>query len=152
MMKIKRLYINTVHLGLRVYWFIFRPNGHGVKILIEHEGKILLARHNYGHKIWTIPGGGVKKNEEASLAAAREMQEEVGISLSDVTWFGSYESNYEHKKVVVDCYHSVVTNNFYKIDNFELAEAQWFSLDDLPKDRVTSVDKIIKLYEAKFFQ
>lgn len=150
--KIKRLYINTVHLVLRGYWFVFRPSGHGVKVLIEYEGKVLLARHNYGHRIWTFPGGGVEKNELPISAAVREMQEEVGISLSEVAWFGLYETDYEYKKVIVDCYYATVLSSAYKIDNFELAEAQWFPLNDLPKDRVLSVDKIIKLYKAKVYE
>ena len=66
---------------LRVYWFIFRPQIYGVKCLIEFEDSILMIRNTYGDMRWTFPGGGYKRNESPEMAAAREVREEVGISL-----------------------------------------------------------------------
>ncbi len=145
--KIKRLYINFVHSILRLYWFIVRPVGRGVKVLLRHEGKFLFVRHNYGHRQWTIPGGGVKSGELSELAAVREVYEELNMVIDHVTFIGRYESDYEYKKVTVDCYTATPADANFQIDDFEIAEAKWFYLNELPPERASSVDRILKLYE-----
>lgn len=53
-----------------------------VKIFLEHEGKLLILKDNFG--CWDLPGGRIKKDEfYASLdqVIARKMNEEVGSSL-----------------------------------------------------------------------
>lgn len=147
--KIKRLYINFIFQLLRLYWFIARPSGRGVKVLLECEGKLLFVRHNYGHHLWTVPGGGVKKAERAESAARREIFEELGVTLLELIYLGQYKSDYEYKKVTVDCYKAAVTtDNKITIDNFEIAEYVWFPLGSLPKEKASSVSKIISMYEA----
>ncbi len=146
MKKIKRLYIEGVHTLLRLYWFIFRPTGRGIKVVLCHEGKVLMVRHNYGHKLWTFPGDGVKRGEVLNVAAKREINEELGVVLETVEHIGTYETNYEHKLVTVDCYTAQVTSDTFMIDDFEIAEGQWFLPDVLPDNRAASVDKIMRMY------
>ncbi len=146
MKKIKRLYIESIHRLLRLYWYIFRPTGRGVKVVLCHEGRVLMVRHNYGHKLWTFPGGGVKSGEVLTVAAIREVQEELGVALTAVVHLGTYESNYEHKQVTVDCYTAQVPSESFAIDDFEIAEGQWFLPDTLPVNRASSVDKIMMMF------
>ena len=61
----------------RFYWFVFRPQTRGVKVLILWQGKALLVRLGYAHRSWTIPGGGVHSEESYEEAARREIKEEV---------------------------------------------------------------------------
>ena len=145
MKKIKRLCIEGIHTLLRLYWFIFRPTGRGVKAVLCHEGKVLMVRHNYGHKLWTFPGGGVKRGEVLSGAIIREVREELGVVLNAVTHLGTYESTYEYKQVTVDCYTADVTSDYFTIDDFEIAEGGWFSPAALPDNRAASVDKIMTM-------
>ncbi len=149
MKKIKRLYIEGIHTLLRLYWFIFRPVGRGVKAVLCHKGKVLMVRHNYGHKLWTFPGGGVKRGEVLSEAIIREVQEELGVVLDAVTHLGTYESNYEHKQVTVDCYTADVTSDSFTIDDFEIAEGCWFSPAALPDNRAASVEQILVMLEKR---
>ena len=147
--KIKLYYINLVHQLLCLYWFIMRPVGRGVKVLLECEGQFLLVRHNYGHRLWTIPGGGVKNNELPELAALREVYEELGVILDTVTRIGQYKSDYEYKKVTIDCFKSTINKKTkITIDNFEIAEYGWFQSNSLPQDKASSITKIISMYDA----
>lgn len=147
---IKLFYINFVYQLLRLYWFVRRPAGRGVKVLLECEDKVLLVTHNYGHRLWTVPGGGVKSDELSELAAVREIYEELGVLLDRVTYLGQYESNNEYKHVTVDCFKASVTRETkVTIDNFEIAKYAWFTLDSLPAEKASSVTKIISLYEIE---
>jgi ADP-ribose pyrophosphatase YjhB (NUDIX family) len=148
MKKIKRLYIEGIHTLLRLYWFIFRPTGNGVKAVLCQEGKVLMVRHNYGHKLWTFPGGGVKRGEVLEVAIKREVNEELGIVLETVVHIGTYETNYEHKQVTVDCYMAEVTSDSFTVDGFEIAEGCWFSPEALPDNRASSVDKIMAMFSG----
>lgn len=146
-MSLKGLYINTIHQILKVWWFIARPEGRGAKVILTFGDEILMVQHSYGHRLWTFPGGGVKSNEESVVAAIREMKEELGIDISGLRNIGSYFTDYEHKKITVDCFVTELDTKQVYSDNFEIAQVGWFLLSKLPKNRASSVDKIIKLYE-----
>jgi ADP-ribose pyrophosphatase YjhB (NUDIX family) len=147
MLMIKRVYINFVHQLLRVWWFLTRTEGRGVKVVLRSGGEILLVQHNYGHRLWTFPGGGVKTNEEYEAGGRREIKEELGVVVHDLQRIGSYFSNYEYKKVTVECFVAEVATQEVYSDNFEIAKTQWFPVSALPEDRASSVDKIIAFYE-----
>lgn len=51
-------------------------------IIIDGTGRILLVRNWFGNQQWTLPGGGVKRQEPPAHAAARELCEELSIDLS----------------------------------------------------------------------
>ncbi len=40
---------------------------------------LLLVKHNYGERLWSLPGGGVRQGEIVTQAARRELFEETGI-------------------------------------------------------------------------
>ncbi|MGH1572679.1 NUDIX domain-containing protein [Methylobacterium sp. P31] len=60
--------------GLRVVWFVRRPNQHGALVLIWFEGRVLLVRNSYQSR-WSAPGGSVERSESALDAAVREIAE-----------------------------------------------------------------------------
>lgn len=129
----------------KTYWFIFRPKTKGVKCLIENSERFLLTRLGYAHKKWTVPGGGVKKNETWEAAIRREVFEEVGITLGEIREIGEYNNVVEYKRDTVHVFHAIVPSAEFKIDGMEVVEAQWFSRTDFPADRVTRVDKLIAM-------
>ncbi len=150
MKKLKRIYINLVHQILRVWWFVTRPESRGVKVILKHGDEILLVQHNYGHRLWTIPGGGVKTDESLEDGARREIAEELDVTVSELNDIGSYFTDYEYKKVTVECFVAEVASKEIHSDNFEIAETGWFPLANLPSPRALSVDKILALYESRF--
>ncbi|OGI95843.1 hypothetical protein A2917_01190 [Candidatus Nomurabacteria bacterium RIFCSPLOWO2_01_FULL_42_17] len=131
----------------KIYWFIFRPHTRGVKCLIEHNGKFLFIKLNYAHKKWTVPGGAVKREESFINAAVRETKEETGIDVIDPVLIGSYESNTEYKKDIVEVFLGNHDKLDVKVDPIEIQESRWFHRNELPEDRSSSVDKIFKFYD-----
>ena len=51
-------------------------------MIIDAEGKVLLARHSY-MKGWSLPGGGVGRGEAPLAALRRELAEEIGSVSAD---------------------------------------------------------------------
>ena len=68
----------------------------GVGILVvDRQGRVLAAERSDHPGSWQAPQGGLRPDEEPAEAAARELNEEVGISWSSVqilaehpTWIG----------------------------------------------------------------
>lgn len=126
-----------------LYWFITKPQTRGVKTLIQFEDKFLLVKLTYAHKAWTIPGGGVKRNESFEEAGKREVFEEVGIKLDNIKKIGSYFNIVEHKRDTVEVYYAKVDSSYFKIDPVEIEEAQWYKKEELPYMRKQRVDIIL---------
>lgn len=51
-------------------------------MIVDAEGKVLLARHSY-MKGWSLPGGGVGRGEAPLNALKRELTEEIGSVSAD---------------------------------------------------------------------
>ncbi len=145
----KQWLLHYSYYGLRLWWFVSRPTTQGVKCLIEHDGTFLFVRHSYGSPEWTIPGGGIQRNESSESAAKREALEELGIRLNEVKFIGKYSQIFEYKNDTVQCYYSRVTDPAFTIDNFEITKARWFQVDALPSPLAKSTQEIITLYESK---
>lgn len=64
----------------------YRPNV-GI-ILVNHQGRLLWARRVGGQDAWQFPQGGIKHNEDPQVALFRELEEEVGLTESDVEVLG----------------------------------------------------------------
>jgi len=72
---------------------IVRHPGSVVIIPVTDSGEIILVRqyrHAIGRFAWELPAGGLKPSEDATSAARRECQEEVGLVPSQLTPLGSF--------------------------------------------------------------
>lgn len=153
MKKIKRVGIRILEFLRKIYWFIFRPKTRGAKCIVENDGKILLVRLAYAHKGWTIPGGGVDKGETFEEAARRELFEETGIFVKDLSKIYEYSSNVNYKRDTVHVFYTKIKKNQkvdVKIDNFEIQDYLWFNSEqDLPEPHAKRLPELIKILRTK---
>lgn len=131
-------------------------------LAINKEGKYLLTRrHEPGnsriHKKWQLPGGGLEFGESVEQVLAREMEEELRLSVRILYSYPIVKTHvYDHKEKKVEvlllCYLIDIGGQTPVIGDPETGEFGWFSpeeaqkLDYLPLtiEFITEAEKIIK--------
>ncbi len=75
-----------------------------LNVILENEnGEVLfIKRKHEPHKgNWNTPGGFVESGETAEQAARREVFEETGIVVGELTYFNSYADTYEYQGALI---------------------------------------------------
>ena len=119
---------------LRPFWRMRRGLTLGAQgVVIDGENRVLLVRHGY-RPGWFFPGGGVEWNETIETALARELEEEVGVSLTEPTQlhgiFGNFTSFPGDHIAVFVVRHWQRKGNYRK--RGEIAETGMFARSELP--------------------
>lgn len=87
---------------------IFREHKVAAGVLVQHEGRVLLARRRIGPSQgkWTIPAGFVDFDEDPAEAAVRECLEETGLG-AEITGLLDVIAGREHERgadiIIVYC-------------------------------------------------
>ena len=117
----------------RLVWRIVRPRTRGVKVMVFNAaGELLLVRHSYGNTaLFMLPGGGIRPFEAPEAAAVREIKEELGCPLRDLTFVSRHSATSEGKRDTVHLYRARAAGDV-RIDGVELVEARYVALDALP--------------------
>ena len=102
--------------------------------VIDGEGRVLLVRHSY-RPGWFFPGGGVEWGETIETALARELSEEVGVTLTGPVALHGVFSNaasFPGDHIAV-----FVVRHWQRRENYrkrgEISEARMFAWRDLPE-------------------
>jgi 8-oxo-dGTP diphosphatase len=114
-----RAVYRVAHWGLRLLWFLRRPETTGALVAVWHHGRVLLVKNSYRSQL-TLPGGYVKPREDRRTTAARELHEEVGIRVQPKRLVHAYHGThfFEYRKDTLDIY------------ELELEEAPNVQVDD----------------------
>ena len=108
--------------------------GRGVKMLVEGEsGGVLLVRHTYGKRHWTLPGGRVRRDEPTDSAAQRELEEELSLAPAQLEGLGSYPVTHHRRHEIVNVFLASGASAV-KPNPVEIAAARWFRWDSLPDE------------------
>jgi NAD+ diphosphatase len=103
-----------------------------VIVLVERsDGRILLARNaNFPEPIYSCLAGFVEPGETLEETVRREVREEVGIELRDLSYFGSQPWPFPHSLMIG--FFAKFASGDLRPDGQEIADAAWFSRCDLP--------------------
>ena len=119
---------------LRGVWRrVVRPHSSGVCMVAIDDGQVLLVRHSYGHRRWTLPSGGLKPGEDPAETARREFAEELGCDLSDLARVGSSVVTLMGAPDTVHMFRGRPAGAI-RIDGREIVAARWFAADELPPE------------------
>jgi 8-oxo-dGTP pyrophosphatase MutT (NUDIX family) len=55
------------------------------RVILRHDGKILVVKNWLGNGDWRLPGGGMKAGEPAEIGARRELNEELHFQNTKLT-------------------------------------------------------------------
>jgi NAD+ diphosphatase len=111
----------------------FFPNfSPAIMVLIRRDHEILLARsRHFETGMYSALAGFIDLGETAEEAVHREVQEEVGLKISDLKYFGTQPWPFPDSFMIAFTanYLSGVLNS----DPEEIEDAQWFNIHHLPK-------------------
>ena len=125
--------LNAIYRFQKLLWRVFRPHTQGVKVMLFNENSdIILIRNSYGQSDqFVLPGGGIRPWEDPATAARREISEELGLEVHDLTLVSKFSSAAEGKRDTIHLFEAQISGD-PTTDRFEVEEAAVFSLDDLP--------------------
>ena len=120
--------------GVQLRAMLWRRSSGGVKCVLTHGEQVLLVRHTYGRReVWYLPGGGLHRGEPPLHAAAREMEEELGLRDLELRELVTFETRLERIAVRLTCAHAELADPaLVSIDPVEIAQAGWFARAKLP--------------------
>ncbi len=106
-----------------------------VIVLIRREAaegpEILLVRgQGFPERFYGLVAGFVEPGESLDEAVRRETVEEVGLTLTDIRYFGSQPWPFPHSLMIG--FTAAWAGGEIRIDESELADARWCDPDDLP--------------------
>jgi 8-oxo-dGTP diphosphatase len=111
-------------------------------MLFDDARRILLLEHVFrADKGWGVPGGFICKGEQPEEALRRELREEVSIDLDDVRLV--FTRTLTTLKQVEIYYRARVVGE-PKPSSFEIKQAQWFAVNDLPPELSQDQRKLIE--------
>jgi ADP-ribose pyrophosphatase YjhB (NUDIX family) len=129
---------------LAAYRFVRRPTVRGVRCVLVRGGEVLLVRHTYGDRRWSLPGGLMRRGEAPEATARREMSEELGLDIS--AWRGLGDMRFigtERARHVVACLSATAPEGELELNAAEIHEIAWFRRDTLPEDTLDMTDAIV---------
>lgn len=123
-------------------------------IILNPKGEMLLLRSHKWSNHWIVPGGGVEWGENMKECARREVKEETGLDITDVTFLDVDEEIFPkefHKKqhfIFLDFY--VKTKNAAVVLNDEAEEYRFVRPEGAFKMLLNqSTRRFIKKFLAK---
>lgn len=101
-------------------------------IIFDDQDRILLLDHVFRPDGgWGIPGGFLNKGEQPEAAMRRELREEIGIEVENVRLLFARTLS---KPRQIEIYFRATAMGKPEPCSFEIREARWFPIGDLPPD------------------
>ncbi|MBS0289668.1 MAG: NAD(+) diphosphatase [Proteobacteria bacterium] len=110
---------------------LFPKMSPAVMVLIYREKEILLARSpHFNPGVYSAIAGFIDIGESAELAAHREVQEEIGIQITQLEYFTTQTWPFPDSFMIA--YKAKYLQGEIQIDNNEIEDAKWFNKNNLP--------------------
>lgn len=101
-----------------------------VIVLVTDGERCLLGHHKrYAHKFYSTLAGFVEPGEDVEACVRREIREETGVEIGDVSYLASQPWPFPHL-LMVGCWAEARTTDL-TLDEEELWDARWFTREDV---------------------
>jgi NAD+ diphosphatase len=99
-------------------------------MLVEHEGRVLLGRNaRFAGRSYSALAGFVEPGETIEEAVAREVFEEAGVRVRDVSYIASQPWPFP-SQLMIAC-HAHADDDALTLDPTEIEDAQWFTREQV---------------------
>lgn len=117
-------------------------------LAILNDSEVLLVKNWLSSQKWSLPGGGIKRNETPARSAARELYEETGLQVapSQLTFLGHMPNSELVPIVMVYKVHLNDSDSAASIPSHarhEIIDLAWHRITQLPPDRTPLVDHVL---------
>ena len=100
-------------------------------VLVTRNREVLLARANrFPGAMYSALAGFVEAGETVEDCIHREVREEVGIEVDDLSYFASQSWSFPHSLMIA--YTAHYARGELRPDPSEIADVRWFGVDELP--------------------
>jgi len=115
-------------------------------IITNSDGRVLLLHHRFRPGSgWGIPGGFIKRGEQPDEAVRRELREEVGLEVEDLSLFKTRAFRKARQvEIIFRCRARGETEQL----SFEIKRLAWFDPHELPQELPRDQAELIKLAVA----
>ena len=113
-----------------------------VAAIIIKNKKILLVRDSRAD-FFSMPGGTPENNENHIAALTREIKEEIGVTMKEISYYFSFNLINQTYKVPQTDHAYIVSIDDEPVSSSEITELGWFSKEDI-------INKNIKVPPAFF--
>lgn len=101
-------------------------------VRVRRGDEILLARaHGWPPGMYSVLAGFVEPGETLEEAVAREVQEEVGLQVENIRYFGSQPWPFPNSLMLG--FTADYAGGELRLEEAEIEDARWYPLDQLPK-------------------
>lgn len=98
--------------------------------VVKGDRLLLASNKRFKPGFYSVLAGFVEPGETLEDCVAREIREEVGISVADIRYFGSQPWPFPNSLMVA--FTADYAGGQIRIDRSEISEAAWFTADNLP--------------------
>lgn len=113
-------------------------------VVAIQDGKVLMILRKNPPEGWALPGGFIEYGETAEHAATRELEEETGLTATNLRLVGVYsdpERDQRYHTITV-AFSAEVFGSLKAGD--DALEARWFALNELPSPIAFDHQKVIQ--------
>jgi ADP-ribose pyrophosphatase YjhB (NUDIX family) len=111
-------------------------------MLFDDDGRILLLEHVFRPDSgWGIPGGFLSRSEQPQDGLRRELRDEVSIEIDEVEFLFARTLPRPRQ---VEIYFRARVIGDPKPSSFEIKQAQWFTLNELPEELSNDQRRLIQ--------
>ena len=121
----------------------------GVNIFVVRENKLLLGKRAnvFGAGSWGMPGGHLETNERMIDAAARELEEETGLTAAGFAFIMLVNNRQREGHYIQTGFLAEGVEGEPELKEPErCSEWRWFDLNELPEPLFIGHHKLIELY------
>jgi 8-oxo-dGTP pyrophosphatase MutT (NUDIX family) len=126
----------------------------GVLVMVFDEQHRLLLQHRTDDNTWDFPGGYMEPGERTEETARREVREETGLDIGELTLFRVFAGkefyyecpNGDQVFSVSPVYVTDDARGDLRPDGNEGSEVRYFPIYDLPKETLPQVKMIIESF------